>query len=675
MKIFHLAFFSLLPLLAHTASAQVSGIVVDAAGAPLPGAIVTLQATSQRVTTAPDGTFSLPNVPPGFATIVGAHQGWYNATAFTTAPATGVRIQCDPVVIGNDPNYALVDPTGCAVCHPDQHAQWDGSPMAHGGHNGWVYDIYDGSGTPGGQGGFVYLRDSVHAPHNPASECAACHQPEVWIKRNGSALDPIGNLSTEALHGVSCEVCHKIANIDETKPNFPGIWPGVVTHNRPAAPLFDHQVEYGRLGDSSIEIGGVMRPSYQPQFDAAICAACHQDKNDPDRNGNFEEPNGVISEPTYLEWLASPYGDPNSAQYTSCVDCHMPPTNSPYASVMMHPQRPAGQVRSHLVQGTTPAYLENAVDMATTVTQVGDRLHVDVQVHNNQTGHHVPTGVTVRNVILLVEAWDVRDGTRLAQTLGPVVHRLGGVGDPRQGYYAGLPGKVFAKHNHDASGQGPTFYTDATGIVWDTRIPAGATDATSYEFAVGATAGTLRVRARLVYRRAFRFLVDAKGWTTDGHGEPLEDVQAPYFGHLMEETLWQGAGEGAVRAFGPACRGLTAGHEGDPSLGNSAFAFTLDGALANAPAFLGLGFDNTQWAGYRLPLDLSLAGAPGCWLLTALDVTQREAVDPAGHARSGLPIPPFAPIGATFYAQWLVADPGLPLGIAFSDAVAVTVQR
>jgi hypothetical protein len=40
--------------------------------------------------------------------------------------------------------------------------------------------------------------------------------------------------------------------------------------------------------------------------------------------------------------------------------------------------------------------------------------------------------------------------------------------------------------------------------------------------------------ARLIYRKAFRFLVDAKGWTEDGHGQPLVDVIAPDFGHLME---------------------------------------------------------------------------------------------------------------------------------------------
>ena len=45
--------------------------------------------------------------------------------------------------------------------------------MALAGDNTWVYDLYDGTGTPGGSNGFVYTRDSRLAAHSPASECAS----------------------------------------------------------------------------------------------------------------------------------------------------------------------------------------------------------------------------------------------------------------------------------------------------------------------------------------------------------------------------------------------------------------------------------------------------------------------------------------------------------------------
>ena len=36
-------------------------------------------------------------------------------------------------------------------------------------------------------------------------------------------------------------------------------------------------------------LAGLMQPSYQPQLEAELCAACHQDKNDPDEDFVTEE--------------------------------------------------------------------------------------------------------------------------------------------------------------------------------------------------------------------------------------------------------------------------------------------------------------------------------------------------------------------------------------------------
>lgn len=69
--------------------------------------------------------------------------------------------------------------------------------------------------------------------------------------------------------------------------------------------------------------------------------------------------------------------------------------------------------------------------------------------------------------------------------------------------------------------------------MFDNRIAALDSDATRYSFAVPPGAGTLEVRARLIYRRAFRALVDAKGWTEDGHGQPLGDLA-----RLTSDTRW-----------------------------------------------------------------------------------------------------------------------------------------
>jgi hypothetical protein len=88
-----------------------------------------------------------------------------------------------------------------------------------------------------------------------------------------------------------------VAHVDERKVNYPGLYPGAVTLTRPRGP--DHlQVQYGLLGDSDYTRRYLMRASYQPQLAALVCAACHQDRNDPEGHGDFEGGGGVISEPT-----------------------------------------------------------------------------------------------------------------------------------------------------------------------------------------------------------------------------------------------------------------------------------------------------------------------------------------------------------------------------------------
>lgn len=541
-------------------AAEVSGFVRDQSTAnPLSGALVTLQATSIRTTTALDGSFQL-TVPDGERLIiVAAIKGYFNkAIAISNPGEIDVEFLMEAVPQTNDATYAFLTPDDCGLCHPDQRAQWEGSPMAKAGNNTWVHDIYSGTGTPGGMGGFVYLRDSIFADSNPASECASCHQPELWIQEPFAPMEDYQIPPSEAVvHGISCEVCHKIADVNVDQINYPGIFPGAVTFTRPEFP-FDGQVQYGVLGDVDFGMDGYMRASYQPQLRAEACGACHQDANDPAGNHSFS---GVISEPTYLEWLNSPYSNPDSPLYADCVDCHMPAYGAQEVCSILYPPllRDPETIRSHTILGTTPEYLENAVELSMQAKLFGDTIEVGVDITNSFTGHHVPTGVTVRNMILLVEVWREGDGLQLEHLGEQTVHELGGVGDPAEGYYAGLAGKYFSKVNHDANGNGPVFFTEATGVQFDNRIPALATDSTSYTFAVPADGGTFHVRARLIYRRAFRVLVDAKQWTEDGHGEPLADILPPHFGHLMEmaeQVLPGGAGcspdlngDGIVDAF------------------------------------------------------------------------------------------------------------------------------
>lgn len=521
-------------LQAAATRAQVSGTVRDAATRdPIAGAMITWQAQDVRTIADQSGLFTLQVPPLADIKIVGAAKGYFNQPLIVNSPATGLILTLTPVPQDDDPTYNLMSPETCALCHPNQYNEWIGSPMNQAGINTWVDDLYSGLGTPGGHGGFVYTRDSIFAATNPNSECASCHQPERWIQSPFTALaDPKSPRTPDVLHGISCEVCHKVADVDTTKINFPGIFPGAVTFTRPAGPTY-HPVQFGLLGDADFQQPGLMRASYQPQLAAEVCAACHQDANDPEENHTYS---GPISEPTYLEWLDSPYSEPSSPAYASCVDCHMPPAGYDKVCELLFPPllRDPQTIRSHRIEGTTPEFLENAAELNLTITRDGPLIRATAEVANTATGHHLPTGVTVRNMILLIEALRAADQRPLPVASDQVIHELGGVGNPAQGYYAGLPGKLFAKLIRDYDGHAPTFFTDAEAIVFDNRIPAFETDVSEYAFVAPGDGGDVQVRARLIYRRSFRALLDAKQWTTDGHGNPLADLEPPHFGHLME---------------------------------------------------------------------------------------------------------------------------------------------
>ena len=225
--------FWLLILTSGPLEAQVSGTVIDSnTGLPLVGARVTLQATDIRTETAVDGSFSLPSVNGLALKVVGAKKGYFNQSATVDTPQTGTVISLDPVIAADDPSYNFVTPFQCAVCHPTQYEQWADSRMSHTGLNTWVYDLFDGTGTAESNNGYVYLTDSVHAGVAPDGSCASCHQPEAGLP-TFSALAPLSGPLTEAQErGVSCETCHRAADVDESNLNATGFI-GAVTVQRP----------------------------------------------------------------------------------------------------------------------------------------------------------------------------------------------------------------------------------------------------------------------------------------------------------------------------------------------------------------------------------------------------------------------------------------------------------
>ncbi|MFC1935635.1 hypothetical protein ACFLX9_02600, partial [Chloroflexota bacterium] len=89
----------------------------------------------------------------------------------------------------------------------------------------------------------------------------------------------------------------------------------------------------------------------------------------------------------------------------------------------------------------------------------------------------------------------------------------GGLGDEPDDY-GGRPGKGYAKILEElwTEVSPSAAYWNPTVIRDDTRIPALATDVTHYEFRA-SDSGQVVIEAKLIFRRAFRSLVQQKGWS------------------------------------------------------------------------------------------------------------------------------------------------------------------
>jgi hypothetical protein len=168
--------------------------------------------------------------------------------------------------------------------------------------------------------------------------------------------------------------------------------------------------------------------------------------------------------------------------------------------------RDYAELHNHTMLGAADEdLLQNSVTMLSSAQRDGDQLEVEVQITNDQVGHHIPTDAPIRSMILVVEALDA-EGNLLALDAGPVNPDF-------SGDYGGLPGKTFAKVLRDEyTGEAPTAaFWRLISLVEDTRLPALATDTTRYTFT--APAGEeVTVNVRLIFRRAFYDLMQQKGW-------------------------------------------------------------------------------------------------------------------------------------------------------------------
>lgn len=530
------------------AKATIEGRVVEAStGTPVANAEVRIQTSLDEVArTDARGRFSLTTSRPAGESVVvtagaadpsGRHPAYFNEGTPAVVGDGGIELRLTRIPAGDDPDYEFANPDGCTVCHLDFVNEFASSPHRGAATNLWVRDMFDGSGTPGGAAGYTYR--GLHPTLN--GDCAECHAPMASAKHPGDNTNLTRDVTGDALEwGVSCDVCHKTADITNIK--LPGVQ-GMVFRRGAATddPRMRQEIVLGPYTDTVGNYFGIMRAGYAPVLgESLLCAACHEDNNDHDFDGDYLDEGSVPSEESYSEWLASPYAKPGP-EFKSCQDCHMRPTGSSAISPQYGPfggitNRHPSQVRSHAFRGTSDEYVQNAATVRLLANREEERVTVWAAVTNDRAGHDLPGGIALRHAILLVTARDASGNVLpVVPEESSLVPEYAGIGDPAEGNYAGLPGKGFAKRFTDGRTD-DVFFTEAIAIASDTRIPAGATDVSRYSFSAPAGAGPVTIETRLIYRRAFRALMLQKNWMVTGHGEPNPDALGPLYGTLMAEA-------------------------------------------------------------------------------------------------------------------------------------------
>ncbi|MBT6177213.1 MAG: hypothetical protein HOI23_08180 [Deltaproteobacteria bacterium] len=471
---------------------EITGVVVDDDQVPVADAMVMQGGRAEAmVLTEEDGTFTLPMVNPGYGivTVVASKLGFRATGLEFMSDGLDVTLTIRELKGPDNEEYIFEEPgdgiedmrEDCSHCHTKFVSEFLSSKHAEAGKNPLLHDIYAGvnrsmvnqvdceaaggswlqgkePGTDstlmmrcylgggvlsdlnmscGGPGELSCDDPGLSAENKPSAfgACADCHAPGINGQLGDRDLGDAVGLAYEK--GVHCDVCHKVADIDMSKP--PGVGKRLVM-GRPSEPgrntfVWD-PVYYGPLPDvPNVAMGG----SYQPKFNQAVfCAGCHEQNQAALIPGEElaadKFPDGLPIHTTYSEWQAGPY----NSEATPCQFCHMPETHGATNATNLATrenqsatfgfERDPSDVRSHIFRGPLQGeerLIDEALYVSVKLEEAPGVVEASVSVANVGCGHAVPTGEPMRALVMVVEA----DGDNCAELTaigGMTVQEAGG---------------------------------------------------------------------------------------------------------------------------------------------------------------------------------------------------------------------------------------------------------
>jgi hypothetical protein len=204
-------------------------------------------------------------------------------------------------------------------------------------------------------------RESIDHPESKADiedECSTCHMPITHLaaKAQGKKAEVFAHLpfsakqeesDAAAKDGVSCSVCHQIANIglgtDETFNGNVKVATPKDKDQRPEYGPFVPDAGHQRIMQSST--GGFVPEQGDQIREAALCGSCHTLKTKALGPGG-KEIGALPEQMPFQEWLHSDY-----ANKRTCQECHMPEVKEAVPITALYGQPREGMRRHEFIGG------------------------------------------------------------------------------------------------------------------------------------------------------------------------------------------------------------------------------------------------------------------------------------------------------------------------------------